>query len=202
MVTMAVSPRRRYSKDSAAHSLTNPVLVDVTTRTALRSNPPVRSSSAMARSRVCSSVRLLSTATNTRIGSFAGSFTAAVISSAVGPEPMKVFPSAPMLSHVTSEPGPPDRSVEVGAFSPPGTLAFAASAWALAAASRPRATTWSRTPPTTTTVSTVAIRRAVFTFATWRPTCAVTHRTRAAMALKSPMNRAITTAAVRVLPIG
>jgi len=42
----------------------------------------------------------------------------------------------------------------------------------------------------------------VFTFATWRPTCAVTHRTRAAMALKSPMNRAITTAAVRVLPIG
>jgi hypothetical protein len=67
------------------------------------------------------------------MGSFAGSFTAAVICCAVGPEPMNVFPSAPMLSQVSSEPGPPDRNADVGAVSPPGTLAFAASACCLAA---------------------------------------------------------------------
>ncbi len=107
IAAMAVSPCRRYSNDSADHSLTNPVLVEVTTRIALRSHALVRSISARTRFLVSSRLRSLSTLAKTRMGCFASSSRVTTLTrAALGPEAMNDLPSAPMLSHGTRDPGP------------------------------------------------------------------------------------------------
>ena len=86
---------------------------------------------------------------------------------------MNDFPSAPTLSQGTSDLGPPERDGDAGE-DPGGVDLLTASACSLAARSRPRMTTWSKTATTATIVTTIATNRAIATRTTRRSSRDVT----------------------------
>ncbi|CAB4324693.1 unannotated protein [freshwater metagenome] len=127
MATMALSPSCMYSKAAAETGSTHPVPVTVAITRLRRENAPVRSSSATARSASAAAASSTPSSTDlmptyTRIGSSTVASAPANPrrSSTVGPPPAKFRPSYPRVSQPTNEPGPPDRSNEVGAVIPGG----------------------------------------------------------------------------------
>ena len=106
---LAVSPSYMNSTGWMFCSFIQPVPVGTWKRIARRSNPPVRSNSAMARSTRSSRVSADSSPTNTRTGSRAGLPVISVICSGVGAREMNRRPCPPSDSQPTSEPGPAVR---------------------------------------------------------------------------------------------
>ena len=116
---MAVSPPYMYSIVRATSGSTQPVPVGVTATSTARSNAPVRSNSAIARSTRSSTESAESSSTYTRIGSSAGtSRSNDSISGVVGAPATKFRPSNPNVSQSTSDAGLPDEVGDVGGSTP------------------------------------------------------------------------------------
>ena len=118
IVTSAVSPCHRYSSEFDDCGSIQPVPVVPMTTSTSRDQASVRSSSLTASLARSSAVGALSTPTYTRMGSSAGSPVNSWMAAASGPRPVKLRPCRPSESHVTSDPGPPERSELVGSVAP------------------------------------------------------------------------------------
>ncbi len=136
---VAQFPAVRNSIADSDHSCSQPVPVPVNSTSTSRSQAPVRSSSAMTASTVSSRVREPDFAAYTRIGSAASRPTVREIVDASAPAETILRPGAPRDCQVSSEPGPPERSAEVGRGTSGEISRFAASARSIMPSStRPR----------------------------------------------------------------
>ncbi len=134
----AVSPSYMYSSGSIIAGFTQPVPVVVATTSTLRLKAPVRSSSLTTSADSASIDGADLRPAYTLIGSIAGFPVNWPISAAVGPPSTKVLPCLPSVSQGTSDPGPPDRSADVGWVTPAAVPLSVPPKTELAAASAPR----------------------------------------------------------------